>query len=338
MNEARIDTASPGRGRTGRCVAWLVGLYLVVVLAVWGLLCTESDEWWPATVVMFLPRWIWGVPLVVLAVAAAWFRPGLLWIILIGGVVVAWPFAGLCIPWPTSSPDQPAVFRCRVLTCNVHRNPFAIKTVIAATRPDIVALQDCPDGSERRVFDDEGWHVCSYYQFLLGSRYPIREQINLESPGVPSDVAVRTRLETPAGSVRFFNIHLSTPRQALVELRLHGWNGVGALEENSANRRIQSAVIVAWMGEEDGPLLAAGDFNTPPDSTIYSAYWSHYANAFSEAGLGWGHTYRMNRTTLRLDHILSGPGWRCRGCWVGPDLGSEHRAVIADLEWYGTPP
>ena len=53
------------------------------------------------------------------------------------------------------------------------------------------------------------------------------------------------------------------------------------------------------------------------------------------AGLGWGYSHYTNRTLLRIDHILAGPGWTCRRCWVGPDVNSEHRPVIADLVWAG---
>ena len=34
---------------------------------------------------------------------------------------------------------------------------------------------------------------------------------------------------------------------------------------------------------------------------------------------------------VRIDHILAGPGWRCGRCWVGPDVGSPHRPLLADL-------
>ena len=77
--------------------------------------------------------------------------------------------------------------------------------------------------------------------------------------------------------------------------------------------------------------------SVPNPSCVRQTYWSKYTNAFSEAGLGWGYTFYANRTSLRIDHILAGPGWRCRECWVGPEVGSEHRPVIADLEWHGKP-
>ena len=42
------------------------------------------------------------------------------------------------------------------------------------------------------------------------------------------------------------------------------------------------------------------------------------------------------KTTVRIDHVLAGKGWNCVRCWVGPNVGSPHRPVLADLVWTGT--
>jgi len=322
--------------KRGRAVAWLCWLYLTLILAVWALVALASDEWWPATLLMFLPRWMWALPLVLLAPLAAWRRPHAQWILLAGGIVVAWQLMGFSIPWNRLSNEESDRFRCRVLTCNVHRNPFGIKGIFAEIRPDIVVLQDCPHHFEPTDFGEGRWYVWSHGQFVLASRYPILEPIALEPPEGPRDAAVRARLKAPGDfDIRFYVLHLESPRDALVALRRRGLDGGEVLQTNSNTRRSQSAAITAWILKDTGPLLIAGDFNTPSDSTIYNTFWSDYSNAFSEAGLGWGHTYHANHVALRIDHILAGPGWRCRHCWVGPEVGSEHRPVIADMEWVG---
>jgi endonuclease/exonuclease/phosphatase family metal-dependent hydrolase len=316
-------------------VAWLCWLYVALVLAVWALLATASDEWWPATLLMFLPRWLCAVPLLVLAPLAAWRRPRMQWILLGGGIVIAWPLMGFSIPWNRLSGGPTGQFRCRVLTCNVHRNPWGVKAVIDKVKPDVVALQDCPERFNPQGVWEGDWHIQSRGQFLLASRYPIRAFTALEPPHVPPDTVVLGKLETTVGVIRFYVLHLESPRDGLMAIRQHGFSGGGELQVNSNTRRSQSKAIDAWIATEAGPLLVAGDFNTPPDSTIYGAFWSKYTNAFSEGGLGWGYTYFASRTALRIDHILAGPGWRCRDCWVGPEVGSEHRPVIADIEWFG---
>jgi endonuclease/exonuclease/phosphatase family metal-dependent hydrolase len=333
-----VKTEGSWRRRARRVLGWLCWLYLALLLAVWGLMIGWGDEWWPATMLMFLGRRVWGLPLVPLALAAAVFRPRLLWVTFASALVVVWPLMGLCLPWRTLRPGPAGEFHCRVLTCNVHRNPFGIRTALDEAGPDIIALQDWPEHAEPRDFKAGGWHVQTLGQFLLASRYPIRELTELKPPVVPANTVVRAQLETPAGVVRFFNLHLATPRQALVAVRLQGWRGGPELQANSDVRRQQSAAVADWIAEGAGPLLVAGDFNTPPESTTFRDFWGRYTDAFAEAGLGWGYSYHMNRTALRIDHILAGPGWRCRACRVGPEVGSEHLPVIADLDWVGGSP
>jgi endonuclease/exonuclease/phosphatase family metal-dependent hydrolase len=210
-----------------------------------------------------------------------------------------------------------------------------VRTVIEELKPDIVALQDCPERFNPQGIWAGDWHVQTRGQFLIASRYPLRDK-ELASPKEPEDAVVRAILKpNDSLTIRLYSLHLESPRDALVAIRQRGFGGGEALEANSKTRRTQSAVIEGWIGKEQGPLLIVGDFNTPPESTIYGAFWSNYTNAFTEAGLGWGYTYNASRTALRIDHILAGPGWRCRECWVGAEVGSEHRPVIADLEWIG---
>src|SRR5262249_1828656 len=146
---------------------------------------------------------------------------------------------------------EPTRFRCRLLTFNVHRRPLGVRAAVAQARPDLVVLQDCPERAlGPRDFGDGDWHMESRGQFLVASRYPIRHLAALGPPDVPTDTAVRARLETPAGPVRLYNLHLASPRQALVAVRQRGFGGGAELQANSDLRRSQSAAIIAWVGRE----------------------------------------------------------------------------------------
>ena len=108
------------------------------------------------------------------------------------------------------------------------------------------------------------------------------------------------------------------------------------MDQNTEVRRNESEAAVALLDEVEGPVLIAGDFNMPVESAIYHRYWSRYTNAFSTAGFGYGYSFgrtRKFRRWVRIDHILSGPDWRVLGCWVGPDVGSDHWPVIAEFEF-----
>ena len=105
------------------------------------------------------------------------------------------------------------------------------------------------------------------------------------------------------------------------------------IETNMARRWEQSEKAAQEASTVSGPLLIVGDFNTPSESYLFRRVWAGYADAFTPAGWGWGYTFFNSRTMTRIDHILSGEGWNCSRCWVGPDIGSPHRPVLAELIW-----
>ncbi len=338
--------AGPGPGGVAR-PAWparvpaaVTGLSLLYAAAVLGLcllLHLAADRWWPATLLLFVPRWPLLVPLAVLVPAAVLVRRRLLWGLGPVLLLLLFPWMGLCLPraaLPGGGPEGRAV---RVLTCNVHRgqlDPEALANLIAVTDPDIVALQGWSRRHDQAVFASGRWHVRQQGQLCLASHYPVRAAGLLDDPdftGVADSAAARYEVEAPGGDVHFVTVHLASPREGLAEMG-HSWGTrPEGLEANSALRRRQSQKVRQWLGGWEGPLLIAGDFNTPSESTVYRECWSPYTNAFSAAGFGFGPTFFTRRHSVRIDHVLAGPGWRCRRCWVGPPVGSPHRPVLADL-------
>src|SRR5690349_19121372 len=75
------------------------------VLAAWAALALAADRWWPATLLLFGPRWVLAVPLAVLVPAAAVCRRQALLPLLAAAVVLALPVLGFCIP-PGQAPDH----------------------------------------------------------------------------------------------------------------------------------------------------------------------------------------------------------------------------------------
>jgi endonuclease/exonuclease/phosphatase (EEP) superfamily protein YafD len=333
----RVESSRPGRRPRARILLTVLSLlYAAATVGLCLLLYLASDRWWPATLLLFLPRWPWALPLAVLLPAAAWRCRRLLWLLAPVLVLVLVGLLGLCLPWQASWGPCPHGHDLRVLTCNVHRHdldPAALGVLIAATDPDIVALQGWSSGPERRVFAQGDWHAARAGQLLLASRYPIRQVEGLDDPDFTGgDYAIaRGEVDAPCGTVAVVTLHLSSPRDGLEEAGESHGARVETLEANSALRRRQSAKAARWLEGSTAPLLIVGDFNTPTESTIYQQYWSPYTNAFSASGFGFGTTFFTRRAGVRIDHVLTGPGWRCRRCWVGPSVGSPHHPVLADL-------
>lgn len=330
--------AAPRRRRWSAAVAVLSWLYLALAIALWALL-HMGDAWWPATLLMFSPRWLALAPLAPLLLLAALVRRRSLSVLLASLVVIAGPVMDFSVPWQRLHLNAPQGPRLRLLTCNMHylhSNRPSFELLLGETRPDIVAVQEWYHPEPKDFFREKGWHLHQEHGLFLACRYPIRRAVRLGHNSMHTRGSVqRYELETPAGIVTFFSLHLASPRQGLHEMIHEPRQGIAALRAGSALRSEQLENLSLELEDVSGPLLLAGDFNTPPESWLFRDVCGRYTDAFSAAGWGWGYTFLGSRTTVRIDHILAGPGWYCERSWVGPDVGSPHRPVLADLIWTG---
>ena len=109
----------------------------------------------------------------------------------------------------------------------------------------------------------------------------------------------------------------------------------GLLIKETENRQRVSQEVQRVIASQSLPLIIAGDFNMPVESTIYRRLWSVYANAFSKTGNGYGWSERASvrgiPIAVRIDHVLTGKGLTPLLCEVGPDIGSDHLPLIADI-------
>lgn len=319
--------------RLSRIIAACCSLYLLIVLAAW-LLLYAGDLWWPATYLLFSPRWVLAIPLIPLAVAAACWRRRSLIAVLLTLLLVLGPVMGFQIPWRAALSSPPPGTRVRVLTCNMHaQKPLqsAWERLLAETDPHIVAVQELTQG-KIDYFSGGQWHVHEEEGLFLASRYPIRRDVALgdDSYKGPGKL-MRYEVETPAGVVVLFSLHFASPREGLKDTTEDPEAGFVELVENSEVRWEQSKDLVRLLDKETRPVLVVGDFNTPTESALFRRVWGRYTDSFLAAGWGWGYTFLGKSTTVRIDHILSGPGWHCERCWVGPYVGSPHHPVLADL-------
>ena len=325
-------TTTATRARVGSAVAALCWCYSLFVVSIWLFIRLAGDRWWPATVVLFGPRWILLFPLIALLPLAFVFRRRWLLGLLGIAMLVLGPLADLRVTWKGISPKEKSASAIRILTLNTHFeavNPVQLKQLIDQTAPDIIALQEWYPGNRGIVFPDGSWHTIVLPEAMLVSRFPIRwDGVTIDEPDVAAGVTYRYTVQLPGRNLSFYSVHLASPHtvfQYLLHLRRHGR---AYLASNSGQRRREAIEI---HGASDNDTILAGDFNLPRDSTIFRSELSGFIDAFADAGLGWGFTYYSRWTTVRIDHILLGKNWQCDRCWVGPDIGSPHRPVIADI-------
>jgi endonuclease/exonuclease/phosphatase (EEP) superfamily protein YafD len=310
-------------------------VYVVFLATLWAVLYLWGDSWWFATLLLFGPRWVSAIPLAVLVPGALFLRRRALGLNLLAAGLVIGPIMGFCLPWQTflqASGRGPAI---RVLTFNGHDdkfNPAAFSDVVAFAKPDMIVLQVVKKSDSSRLFGHAPWHFAGDGEHSLVSRFPIQKVDDIARDPIHARFVERFDVETPAGVVHVLDVHLTSPHTAFEKTLGGESTSADQIAANNAQRDREMQFLWGYTQSLGGSVIIAGDFNTPCESPAFRRNLGAFANAFTVAGTGFGWTYHFGGTISRIDHILVTPDWQFRRCRVGPNIGSPHRPVIADLE------
>jgi endonuclease/exonuclease/phosphatase (EEP) superfamily protein YafD len=147
---------------------------------------------------------------------------------------------------------------------------------------------------------------------------PLR--LELVPPGTP-DAASGSTLK-PA--VVVYVLHPTTPR---------------SFDQWESRNLYLSVVARSIAAEPPGtPVVVLGDFNTPTWSPFFQSFLKK-SGLVDAAGTGWPGTTRFSRRWFAknfhfgspVDHILVSRNIEVKSFQVGPDIGSDHLPVLADL-------
>ncbi len=272
---------------------------------------------------------IFMVPL--LALSRSWWCFA---IVVLSALGIAGPLMGGRISVTNQLEPPPAYARYRVMTWNAGglRSTSAFRKFLEETHPNIVLMQESPPSIVAADFPAGLQLVDSPGGVRMASGFQGRfqEAIGTDSLPLPGNAA-RFVLDTPDGLLTVYNLHPPTIRPGIEEAVHSKLLKLGELRTILPLQAKASNTIRNWVGIPIGMTVIAGDFNMPVESATYRRDWALFQNAFSEAGNGFGGTKMTSWHRVRIDHILYGSPFHCRHCFVGPDLGSDHRPVIADL-------
>lgn len=319
---------------------WAAALaFLVSSVLAAGLLWGLSDAWWPATVLLFGPRWVLLLPLLLLVpMALVWDRP-LTSVLLVAGVILLGPVMGFRagLRWPVAEGGPEGALT--VVTLNARGGETLLRSgpnLLADWDPDILAVQECGPGLAAELRLDPSWKVDSRSGVCLASRLPILEVVEMDRDALEfaggSGLVVTYTLDLNGTPIRVTNLHLETPRAGFELLRSGRLRaGIPKVSERSFLRGVELKRAADWTQDLSGAQIVLGDFNTPPESRLYRQSWGPWQNAFSVAGWGLGGTRLNGWIRARIDHILVNDGWRVLDAWVGDDIGSDHLPVFARI-------
>jgi endonuclease/exonuclease/phosphatase (EEP) superfamily protein YafD len=330
----------PASARTRDRAVWLATLsYVVLVLASAALLWWLSDRWWLATTLLFGPRWVLLLPLVALIpVAVRWDRP-LLAPLVLATLIAVGPVMGLETGWRSWLVATDAERDIRIATLNAQGArslQTSVTDILLDWDVDVLAVQECGHGITAAFQFLEEWHTDATASLCLISRYPITEVAQMEREAFRAAgggaTVVSYRLEAEPVPIFLTNLHLTTPRAGLERIRAGDLQeGVTRLAGKTTLRRIEHPRARRWVDERPHPHIVVGDFNAPPESAIYRDAWSDWTNAFSRAGRGFGYTRMNGWIRARIDHIVVDDIWTVVRAWVGADVGSDHKPMLADV-------
>jgi endonuclease/exonuclease/phosphatase (EEP) superfamily protein YafD len=267
-------------------------------------------------------------PLVTLFGVIVMFGAGYLQRRVLGGVAVLLLALLIVAWWPawfgTVGAGPKGSLPFRLLALNVE---YSADTGAAASRqirsqnPDVVVLSELSPLTLRHLDVRQyrySWRRPEASAFGQGvwSRWPLKNETTWSSGGV---AMVRLTVKTPGGPVRIYQVHTIAPRGPSAR---RGW-------------RTQLKELRTLMNGERLPVIAAGDFNASHWDGVFSDLLGgprHIRDAAS--GRGYFATWPSGRTyppLLPLDHVLASKEIGVRHFRVLGGVGSDHRAVVADL-------
>ncbi|UQN05052.1 endonuclease/exonuclease/phosphatase family protein [Deinococcus sp. QL22] len=314
-------------------LAWF---YLAVVALAWALGEWGAEASVPTLLLAYLPPVVWLLPAPLVLCWTLIRRDGRRrgWATaVLASALAAWG-AGLLHSAFAPAPATSAA-ALRVVTFNTARGtriaPDKMAANLRAMNADVLMLQETRfmDSDYRAALvaglPDYALHSAGEVMTLISlkqSRLPVLKTQVFAAPG-----SNRQYLQTTLGwrgqRLRVVNVHLNT---VLLSRALAGdWDSVGRTRDV---RNQQVGLLEQIAAAESGPLLLAGDLNTPPRGRLYRRLIRAYGpDAHDQAGRGPGWTFPS--LYLRIDHALA-RGLQPVRVQVLPDAGSDHLPLLVE--------
>jgi vancomycin resistance protein VanJ len=342
-----------------RRLAVAIGVgYPLGLLAAWAMLRFSGEGWWLPLVGLYAPPVVFLLPApVVLVVTWLWASRRWFALQILAVLLASFGLLGLGLGLGRDARAAQDSRAIRLVSYNIQLGRRGVPGIVAQLskfHPNLVLLQEADGGFAaelRAAF--AGWHTDQRGQFFIASRFPIREvkeppplHYRVGEGGSPREGEGGARfvtytLDTDLGPIDVFSVHTTSPREGLEEMRGDGFlyearhgrillgRGADRLTFNAYRRRRQVETMAAAARASHRPVIIAGDFNLPPLSRVVHDNLGDFADAFAQAGRGFGFTYPSKLPFMRVDHIFTGHGLRAVDFRVGDAPASDHLCVTA---------
>lgn len=215
--------------------------------------------------------------------------------------------------------------RIRLMTANVledESDTEQLGALIDRVNPDLVFLQEMTEGPSKLLEERFEHHFLYPSEEYEGRGVASKLPAECGSVEIPWRPGTYARLELDGRTLVAGGFHMSNP------IQFPWWRSF-------RERRDQLEALMAWADQvEADHLLLAGDFNSSPSWPLYRQLIERWDDLVADASEDPERTWSWRPgwpRLLRIDHVF-GRGVRPIGATVEPVFGSDHQAVIVDLE------
>lgn len=167
-------------------------------------------------------------------------------------------------------------------------------------------------------------------ELVVLSRQPLGPGVDEPLGAGPEHMALKTTLSWQGREVTLLGVHINPNRAGEVSLGPSAWRDLPAyVARTTRSRQEQFQALERLLARQPGPVLLAGDFNTPPAGSGPRLLRTRLQDTFAEAGLGWGLTFPATFPLWRIDFVWASREWEVGSARVGPGGASDHRAALA---------
>ncbi len=216
----------------------------------------------------------------------------------------------------------------RVFAANLYIGNTELKTLLQhldQTQPDLIVLTEFGFEQQAALAELVRSHPFGLrspqnnpFGIAVFSRFPGRFQMLQNEDILPSIYA-----------------EIQVDGRALRLLASHPFPPLGEAGRERRDRQLRRLAELLPPGSASLPLIVAGDFNAVP----WNAPLTDFAEKLNLRGSSGSYFHGGTFPTwagpfgLTLDHILVSPEFRLKEFHRGPDVGSDHLPIAADLEW-----
>lgn len=319
-------------GCRAQALSALALVLAAIPVLVWILIRVAGEDWWVGAALVYAPNIQWiAVPLVGVVVALIVRNGGLVALNVAAAAFAVFAVADFQVNTSRPLPeDRPVV---RVATWNVYgwtEERDLVQERIMSWDCDIVCLQE----AARSIFRDllPGYESASAADLRIYVRGRILSRDSPRDPITHKRRMMVCEVETEDGArITVATVHIpraeergGVPREAepLIDYIRGG-----------VDLRGRMFAQLLGMLPDSGPVIVAGDMNTPPASQYYRQTAARLTDSFAAVGRGFGHTFvwRRKLPMLRIDYVWVGGGIEPLRIDLKDPHPSDHRPVVTDL-------